>query len=291
MKELANNSQVNNNLSVGVGLRHSHYDSALTTPPAVDFVEVHAENFYADGGLALSILMDIREIYDVSLHATSLGLGSIAPIDHRAILALKRLIDQVNPILVSDHACFTWTEKNSRIEHSGNLLPIVLNQVGMQRFIENVDRVQQVIGRKILIENLSSYFTLPGSTLSEFNFLQEVCLKTGSGILIDINNIHVSQVNNETVSPMESMMNIINELDADLIGEIHLAGCAMPLDGGLMIDDHSRPVHEIVWQVYRRAIEKFGKKPTLIEWDSKLPSWRTLISEAKKAQKISGAVK
>ncbi len=274
-------------LPVGVGLRHEHYDDVLSEPTEIDFVEVHAENFYADGGLALELLDEVRNIYDVSIHATSLGLGSFAPIDNKAIQAFKRLVDRVNPILVSDHACFTWTEDGSALQHSGDLLPIVFNRKGMEFFSENVDRVQQAIGRKILIENLSSYLELPGHTLTEFEFLQEVCVRAGSGILLDINNIFVNQVNLKTKNRGGVMMEIIDTLDADLVGEIHLAGCTVPLDGELMIDDHGQPVQGLVWQVFRKVVETFGAKPTLIEWDSNIPSWSVLVGEADKAKVVA----
>ncbi len=287
-------------LSVGVGLRHQHYEDVLRSQSLsqlnreLDFIEVHAENFYADGGLALSLLKEVAQEIPTSIHATSLGLGSTTSIPFTVIKAFKKLIDEIAPVLVSDHACFAWGNNQSisrpLLLHAGDLLPIVFDQKNLQHFSNNVDQVQQVIGRQLLIENLSSYLTLPGNTMHEFDFLQDVCLNTGCGLLVDINNLNVNMINLKSNHVLFDVKEILNGIDRQYVGEIHLAGCQAPKDGELMIDDHSQQVEVQVWQAYQYALQKFGSTPTLIEWDNNLPSWSTLTNEAKKAKKYARGV-
>jgi len=276
---------------VGVGLRHQHYEDVLRpqldTDKRIDFVEVHAENFYAEGGPALSILEQVSQNYAVSIHATSLGLGSTAKLPQESIDAFKRLVDRINPVLVSDHACFTWGEVNSQRVHSGDLLPIVFNPKNLARFVENVDRVQQAIGRKLLIENLSSYISLPGHTMQELEFLQSVCEQTDCGLLVDINNLYVNALNDRRTAPLEAVVELLQGITPEYVKEIHLAGCAQSAAGELVIDDHSQPVTNSVWSAYQYAIHRFGNIPTLIEWDNQIPSWNRLTSEALRARALT----
>lgn len=288
---------LNNDLKVGVGLRHQHYEDVLrpqiNDANKVDFVEVHAENFYAEGGPALSILQQASKLYEVSIHATSLGLGSHSRIPMSAITSLKKLVDTINPILVSDHACFTWAKVNSIQVHSGDLLPILFNQKTLNRFIENVDQVQQILGRQLVIENLSSYVQLKGHQMQEFEFLQKVCQRTGCGLLVDINNLFVNQVNFADLARRDescaksSVANVLDGISAEFVKEIHLAGYSKALPGEMVIDDHSRAVSVDAWQVYQYAIQHFGNIPTTIEWDNQLPSWNRLTAEALTARAIA----
>ena len=292
-------NKVKPSVSVGVGLRYQHYQDVInsvnnqTTENQVDFIEVHAENFYAKGGLVLSLLEEVSESYGVSIHGTSLGLASKI-IPNEAINAFKTLINKINPILVSDHASFSWGEnilnkkgENIGTQHSGDLLPFVYNQENLNYFCQNVERIQQAIGRQLLIENLSSYINLGGHSMSEFEFLQQVCQVTGSGLLLDINNIYVNSFNDQSEDPLETIISSISEIDQSLVKEIHLAGCSIPNSGDMMIDDHSQQVNDTVWQAYAHAINKFGLIPTLIEWDNDLPPWSKLSQEANKARTIA----
>jgi uncharacterized protein (UPF0276 family) len=286
---------------VGIGLRHQHYEDVLRSSSQtlserdVDFIEVHAENFYGEGGRALSILKEVASSFPVSIHGTSLGLGSVSGIPSNAIQSFKRLIDEINPKLISDHASFSWGEslllKDSsglpELQHSGDLLPIVFNKKTLNAFIKNVDHVQQVIGRQLLIENVSSYLALPGNVMAEFEFLQEVCHNTGSGLLVDINNIYVTAFNQKSNNPLTDIVRMIDSIEPSLVKEIHLAGCSTPQVGELMIDDHSQRVDIKVWQGYEYALIKFGRIPTLIEWDNQVPSWSMLTNEAFKAKSIA----
>lgn len=277
-------------IAIGVGLRHVHFTDALDTPADVDFLEVHAENFYANGGLAVAILDDIAKEYALSLHATALGLGSTDPVPTCDIESLLMLSKRVDPVLVSDHACFTRASQRNGVVHAGDLLPIVYDQQNLALFADNVDRVQERLARPILIENISAYLTPAGATLDEFEFLVALCAKTGCRILLDLNNMIVNGVNQSVADIAAWVGEFILSIPAHLVGEIHLAGSSPVKPGELLVDDHSHPVSELAWQLYRQALRRFGAVSTLIEWDSEIPSWSELIDEAHKARRIATEV-
>ncbi|MBU2893087.1 DUF692 domain-containing protein [Colwellia sp. D2M02] len=280
----------NKKLLVGVGLRHPHFTDILTTPKQVDFVEVHSENFFGQGGAALSVLSQVREKYLVSLHSTSMGLGSMHDIPMAYLERLKSLTQTIDPFLMSEHACFTWGKQHGQTMHSGDLLPIAHTHLNLARMCEQVDKVQSFLGRELIIENVSAYVKFDGSYLSEAEFLTEICQRTGAKILLDINNIAVNSLNFEEGNIQQSVADYINVLPVERVAQIHLAGCQMPTLGQLVIDDHARPVSDEVWQGYQLAIERFGAVPTLIEWDNDLPQWSVLVDEARKARDIAQAV-
>lgn len=275
---------------IGVGLRHPHFTDVLTQPKQVDFVEVHSENFFGDGGAALSVLTQVRDKYPVSLHSTSMGLGSEQEIPKHYLDRLKRLTEKINPFLMSEHACFTWGQQQGQLIHSGDLLPIAHNRISLQRICEQVDKVQSFLGRQLIIENVSAYVKYNESELSEAEFLATLCQRTGAKILLDINNIAVNSINFEDSDIKQSVANYINVLPQNSIAQIHLAGCSPPSFKSLVIDDHARPVSDAVWQGYHQALERFGPIPTLIEWDNDLPEWSVLINEADKARKIADSI-
>lgn len=280
----------NKELFVGVGLRHPHFTDILTMPKQVDFVEVHSENFFGLGGAALSVLSQVREKYLVSLHSTSMGLGSTHDIPMTYLERLKSLAQTIDPFLMSEHACFTWGKQHGQIMHSGDLLPIAHTHLNLARMCEQVDKVQSFLGRELIIENVSAYVKFDDSYLSEAEFLTELCQRTGAKILLDINNIAVNSLNFEKGDIQQSVADYINVLPVESVAQIHLAGCQIPTQGQLVIDDHARPVSEEVWQGYQLAIERFGAVPTLIEWDNDLPQWSVLVDEARKARDIAQAV-
>lgn len=286
-----NNKHSSSDILIGVGLRHNHYSDALTRPKAIDFVEVHAENFFADGGAALAVLDQVAQHYAISLHATTLGLGSAQAISEQAITKLQRLIERINPMLVSDHACFSWSSLQNEQSHAGDLLPVAFNQDSLAIMVENVQRVQNLISRQLLVENLSAYISPAGSTMPEVEFLTELCQRADCRLLLDLNNLVVNATNaNPTASNDNLLARVsayIEQVPAHLVAEIHLAGCAPALPGAPMIDDHSQPVPEIVWECYRVALRHFGAIPILVEWDTALPSWETLTDEAAKARTIA----
>jgi len=275
---------------IGVGLRHPHFADVLTTPKQVDFVEVHSENFFGEGGAALSVLTQVREKYPISLHSTSMGLGSLSPIPTHYLARLKKLSELIDPFLMSEHACFTWGEQQGQQIHSGDLLPIAHTQKNLQIMCEQVDHVQSYLGRHLIIENVSAYLQFNDSPLSEAQFLAQLSEKTGAKILLDINNIAVNSINFEDGNIAKSVANYIDILPPNSVAQIHLAGCTDANEGDLTIDDHARPVSDKVWQGYQQALQRFGAIPTLIEWDNDLPDWSVLIDEADKARLIANSV-
>lgn len=280
----------NNEIMVGVGLRHPHFTDILTKPKQVDFVEVHSENFFGQGGAALSVLAQVREKYPVSLHSTSMGLGSLNNIPKQYLERLKSLTQKVAPFLMSEHACFTWGQQQGQLIHSGDLLPIAHTNKTLLAMVEQVDKVQDFLGRELIIENVSAYVKFNESYLSEADFLAQLSERTGAKILLDINNIAVNSVNFEGGDIKQSVSDYINELPVSSVAQIHLAGCSEPLAGAMTIDDHACPVSSEVWQGYQQALARFGAVPTLIEWDSNLPEWQVLIDEANKARNIAQTV-
>jgi len=279
---------------IGVGLRHEHYNEALNTPANIDFVEVHAENFFAEGGASYQVFNDISHQYPISLHATSLGLGSTLESPITQIQQLHTLINRCDPILVSDHACFSWADVSEHHVHGGDLLPVPFNDESLKVMANNVLRVQDILGRTILVENLSAYMELPGSTYTESEFLAKLCELTQCKLLIDLNNLVVNATNHAVLSGTGKAINAIeyakqwlDNIPQNIVGEFHLAGCTPVSSDSLMIDDHSHPVSEDTWSIYQYALTRFGAIPTLIEWDENLPSWQELLGEADKARNIA----
>ncbi|MFT4725197.1 MAG: hypothetical protein ACI9O3_000744 [Colwellia sp.] len=283
-------SVLNSNVMIGVGLRHPHFTDILTQPKQVDFIEVHSENFFGQGGAALSVLKQVREKYPVSLHSTSMGLGSVQNIPQHYLDRLKKLAENIDPFLMSEHACFTWGQQQGQVIHSGDLLPIAHTQQTLATMCEQVEKVQDFLGRELIIENVSAYIKFDESHLSEAEFLAQLYQRTGAKILLDINNIAVNSVNFDNSDIQQSITDYINELPVASVAQIHLAGCSIPLVGELTIDDHACPVSDEVWLGYKKALTRFGALPTLIEWDSDLPEWSVLVAEAKKARDIADAV-
>ncbi len=280
----------NSNIAIGVGLRHPHYAEVLAKPAPIDFIEVHSENFFAQGGANRAFIQQVAAQYPVSLHSTALGLGSQTDIAQQYLSSFKRLIDDVKPFLMSDHAAFAWGMVNGKKVHAGDLLPIAFNQKNLRNMATNIDRIQQLSGKKILVENLSAYLIPNGSTMSETEFLVSLTEITGCELLIDLNNILVNAHNFSRLPAMEYTTKWLKEIPENVVGEIHLAGFSdVPL-GDLAIDDHSQAISDDGWAIYKSALQRFGAQPTLIEWDNNLPSWQTLISEAQKARVIAEQV-
>lgn len=277
--------------TIGVGLRHAHFEDALTGSTAVDFVEVHSENFFARGGALHQILQDIAEQYPVSLHSTAMGLGSAAGIPKAYLEQLSTLTQLIDPLLMSDHACFAWGQAGEHFVHAGDLLPIVYNDEGLAIMTAHVDQIQQHLGRQLLVENLSAYLALPGSTMSEKEFLLTLSDKTECGLLVDLNNILVNEYNAdntaEDAAAIESAKLWLSDIPAEKVGEIHLAGFTQPGNGGIAVDDHSQPVSDTCWSLYEHALTQFGAIPTLIEWDNELPEWHILVAQAEHARMVA----
>lgn len=275
---------------VGVGLRHPHYREALLGTSSIDFVEVHAENYFAQGGLASELLSALTELYPMSLHSTSMGLGSAQGINTEYLGKLKKLAERINPILISDHACFTWSHFNGRSVHAGDLLPLEFTHESLKVMAENIDRVQSLLGRQILVENLSAYVAFNTSQMSETEFLSELVERTGCGLLVDLNNLIVNARNFSRREPLAVAGQWLAQIPQKSVAEIHLAGYSQVAPGELIIDDHSQPVSDECWTLYADAIERFGAVTTLIEWDNELPSWETLLTQAQQAKAVMQSV-
>jgi uncharacterized protein (UPF0276 family) len=270
---------------IGIGWRHPHYGELLEQPSPVDFVEVHSENFFGAGGAALALLLQGRERWPVSLHGVGLALGSAAGIDPWHLEQLQRLVERVDPVRVSDHACFARGPLAGQPVHAADLLPLPFNEEALQVLVRNVQQVQERLRRPILLENLSAYFELAGADRAEPEFLNELAARSGCGLLVDVNNIYVNALNAAAVGgaePQAACRAWLDRIDPRAVGELHLAGHCVLDD--IVIDDHGSRLAEPVWQLYRHALARFGPVPTLIEWDTGIPPLAVLLAEAQRAR-------
>lgn len=263
----------------GIGLRAAHYRDLLESRPAIGWLEVHSENYFGDGGPPLHYLEQARRFYPVSLHGVGLSLGSSDALNREHLRRLKHLIDCIEPGLVSEHLC--WSSVGGT--YLNDLLPLPYTEEAIAHVVPRIIEVQEFLGRKILIENLSSYLQYRHSTISEWEFLREVAERADCSILLDVNNIYVSG-RNHGFDPRE----YLHGLPAARVREIHLAGHTVKQydDGEILIDTHNTRVADPVWSLYRAAIGVVGARPTLIEWDSDLPALAVLLEEAGTAQRL-----
>ncbi len=257
----------------GIGLRSAHHDEFLARRPRVPWVEVHSENFFADGGRQLQVLDAVRRDYGVSLHGVGLSLGGSDPLDPDHLRRLRRLVQRVEPALVSEHVC--WSSADGIFLN--DLLPMPCTQAALHHLAARISAVQEFLGRQILVENVSSYLEFDGAEMTEWDFLAQLARRAGCGILLDVNNIYVSAENHGFPAH-----NYLRGIPSELVGEVHLAGHTAV--DGILIDTHSVPVADAVWALYRDALRLLGPVPTLIEWDAELPTLDRLVAEATKAE-------
>lgn len=269
---------------VGIGWRHAHYEALLAQRPALGFIEVHAENFFADGGVTLAVLDAGRQAYDLSLHGVGLALGSAAGLDQWHLARLARLVERMQPRWVSDHACFARTGSGL---HAADLLPIPFTDESLALMCRHVDEVQQRLGRTMLVENISAYVGWAGDTLAEPEFFNELTRRSGCGLLLDVNNLFVNARNagHDAAGATAEAMRWVDAIRPGSVGEIHVAGHCERADG-LVIDDHGSRVRDEVWRVYAHAIQRFGPTPTLVEWDTDVPALDVLLAEAAQARAL-----
>ena len=263
-------------LAVGIGLRQPHYREVFERAPALGFLEVHSENFFLDGGASMHALERARAAYPISLHGVGLSLGSADAIAQQHLAKLKRLVDRVEPALVSEH--LSWGGLGAR--HFNDLLPMPNRRETLALLTERIDRVQTALNRPILVENVSAYFAYRDDEMTETALLAELARRTGCGILLDINNLYVNAVN-FGFDPVARLA----ELSAAAIGEMHLAG--HDATGVCLIDTHGARVCAEVWALFDEACRRFGPKPTLIEWDTDLPTLDVLLDEAATAASMA----
>lgn len=272
--------------SCGIGWRHPHYGELLESLPELDFIEVHSENFFGNGGAALAVLRQAREHYPVSLHGVGLALGSAWGIDAWHLDQLARLVERIQPVRVSDHACFARGAAAATELHAADLLPVAFNKAALDVMCANVQRVQDRLKRPLLVENLSAYLHFNRSDREETTFLRELVQRTGCGLLVDVNNIYVNALNarlaGHAADPVAACLRWLDEIPHGCVGELHLAGHCD--SGDIVIDDHGSRVCADVWQLYCHAQQRFGGVPALVEWDTDIPPLAVLLEEAASAR-------
>jgi uncharacterized protein (UPF0276 family) len=267
----------------GVSLKPQHYRAILETVPEVGFFEIHAENYMGAGGPPHRYLSAIRERYPLSVHGVGLSIGGEGPIDREHLARLKTVVGRYKPSWVSEH--LAWSVHDG--VYFDDLLPLPYTNQTLARVVEHVDQVQSVLGRSILLENPSTYVRFADQVWSEPDFLRELVRRTGCGLLLDVNNVYVSSVNQH-----QDAERYLDQFPLDAVGEIHLAGHAVEADAQgypLLIDTHDGPVAPVVWDLYASALSRLGPVPTLIEWDAKLPSLDGFLAEARKADSLQAA--
>jgi uncharacterized protein (UPF0276 family) len=263
-------------LGVGIGLRAPHYRHFLEQRPNADWLEVHTENYLNTSGWDWHVLQHVRRDYAVSLHGVGLGLGSARGFSEHHLERVRSLVQRVEPCLVSEHLC--WAAVHDR--QLNDLLPLALNQAVLDLLSERVERVQEALRRPILLENVSSYVRFAADSMSEAQFMAALAGRTGCRLLLDVNNLYVNQLNHG-----EDALAAIAAIAAGSVGEIHLAGHLVTPE--VVIDHHGDTVAEPVWQLYRAALERFGRVPTLVEWDTDIPPLEVLLGEADKARALA----
>jgi uncharacterized protein (UPF0276 family) len=265
----------------GIGLRAEHHAAVLATRPDVGWFEVHSENHFAPADAAHAALDAIRANYPISLHGVGLSLGATDPLDRGHLAKLREAIDRYQPMLVSEHLC--WGVAGSR--HTNDLLPLPYTREALRHLVNRLGEAQEAIGRPLLIENVSSYLTFRDSHMTEWDFLAAVARESGCGILLDVNNIYVSARNHGF-----DALEYLDALPRSSVEEIHLAGHSIRVLEGheLLVDTHNARVCDDVWALYAAAVERFGRVPTLVEWDTDLPAVDVLVAEAHRADRIAG---
>lgn len=272
----------------GIGWRHAHERALLQGRPTLPFIEVHSENFFADGGASLALLHEARSSYDVSLHGVGLALGSAVGLDAWHLDRLATLVERIGPVRVSDHASFARAPRRAgqAPEHANDLLPIAFTAASLDIVVANVQHVQERLQRPIGVENLSAYLGWADDSMPEPAFFNQLARRSGCWLLLDVNNLVVNALNDGATDPAAAACAFIDAIDASAVGEIHLAGFSRSSDG-LAIDDHGSRVHEPVWRAYAHAIRRLGPTPTLVEWDTALPTFDVLLGEAREADRVA----
>jgi uncharacterized protein (UPF0276 family) len=266
--------------SAGTSFKHEHLNAILAESPQAGFFEVHAENYMGPGGPPHRALERIRRDHPVSLHGVCMSIGGPQPLDRAHLARFRALVERYEPALVSEHLAWSTHETT----YFNDLLPLPYTQATLAHVCEHIYEVQDAIGRRILIENPSTYIVFASSTMSETDFIRAIARRTGCGLLLDVNNVFVSATNHGYTA-----LDYLSDFPLADVGEIHLAGHAEQSDDEgerLLIDSHDGPVADAVWRLYEIVISRCGPIPTLIEWDSKIPAWPILRAEAAAAQAI-----
>lgn len=258
----------------GVGYKPQHFSAIMADPGPVGWLEIHAENYMGAGGRPLAQLRVLAERFAISVHGVGLSIGGEGPLDRDHLDRLKQLCGWLNPASFSEH--LAWSTHEGAFLN--DLLPLPYTPATLARVCDHIDQVQETLGRRMLLENPSTYLAFAETSLAEADFLAEIARRTGCGLLLDVNNVHVSGVN-QNYDPL----GYLDAFPLHLVGEIHLGGHAEDRDdhgNRLLIDSHGAEVVDQVWALYARVIARGGARPTLIEWDNDLPDWPVLAAEA-----------
>lgn len=257
----------------GVGFKAEHAKDIFGNDPAVGWFEIHPENYMVAGGPRLAMLEELCTHYPVSMHGVGLSLGGGETLSENHLSDLKRLVDRFDPAMVSEH--IAWSSHEGL--YMADLLPTPMTKTSLDQLVQAIETVQDYIGRRILIENPTSYMPLPQNSIPELEFITEAARRSGCGLLIDVNNVYISAHNLGFDAKA-----FIDAVPGGLVGEIHLAGHEQDAnpDDDVLIDTHSRPVADPVWALFDQLISRIGPRPTLIEWDNDVPGWDVLAAEA-----------
>lgn len=269
----------------GVGYKPQHFAEIMADPSPVQWLEIHAENYMGLGGRPLAQLRHLAERFAISVHGVGLSIGGENPLDAEHLRRLKHLCDWLRPASFSEH--LAWSTHDGAFLN--DLLPLPYTQRTLKRVVDHIDQVQAILGRQMLLENPSTYLAFAETEMDEVEFLGEIARQTGCGLLLDVNNVHVSCTNQAWNSD-----DYLERFPLDLVGEIHLGGHDIDeADHGmpLLIDTHGSEVSDPVWALYARTIAKAGARPTLIEWDNDVPEWPVLAQEAARAEQILESVR
>lgn len=266
-------------IGFGLGLRRQHYETILSTQPDLGWFEIVTENYLVDGGKPLNYLDRIRALYPLAMHGVALSIGGSDAIDFDYLQRVKNLAQRIEPLWISDHLC--WTGVDGLNTH--DLLPLPYTEEALKHVVERVQRVQDFLGRRILLENVSSYIAYSASTMDEWEFLREIAERADCLLLLDINNVYVSSVNHEF-----DALTYLRHLPANRVCQFHLAGHTHR--GNYLIDTHDQPVSEEVWNLYAEALALFGPLATMIERDDNIPVLDVLIDELATARAITAEV-
>ncbi len=264
----------------GVGYKPKHFQDILDSPGTVSWLEIHAENYMGGGGRPLAQLRRLAERFPISVHGVGMSVGGEAPLDPEHLARLKTLVEWLEPASFSEHLAWSTHEG----EFLNDLLPLPYNSETLARVCAHIDEIQSAIGRRMLLENPSTYLAFSETTLTEIEFLTEIARRTECGLLLDVNNVFVSAANQHT-----NATDYIDDFPLHLVDEIHLGGHEEDADENgerLLIDNHASEVVDPVWKLYEHAIARGGPKPTLIEWDNDVPDWPVLAAEAHRAATV-----
>lgn len=266
-------------LGIGLGLRAEHYSHVAESPKMVRWYEAISENFmglsHSGPGQPIKFLERIRDNHEIVLHGVSLSIGSVDELNFEYLRRLRDLSRRIQPRWISDHFC--WTGVGG--ENTHDLLPLPFTQEAIDHLVSRIQKVQDFLGRRILLENTSSYISFRHSEMTEWEFVSEVCRQADCGLLLDVNNVYVNSVNHG-FDPIE----YLEALPSERIGQIHLAGHSR--QGNLLVDTHDAPICDEVWELFRRVVHRFGKISTMVEWDAKIPAFSKLLMELVKAERI-----